>query len=245
MSTRATEQMYRITHVATGVSGITTISPAISVAPRTGTLMFTVFKNQGWEVLAFDNPAQLKGEPVSSTSGAGLASAATLPPGDVAGTLSVASYLADPNTGLVSGADFRVVPYHAAFSLDALGQPSVGVQTSSMFGTGFIGGISALWGDQLGDQAIFSALQANGTAKDVGGAVYYQNLRKRLNWMVGAEHIPYLTQYFDAQPADTLQFRFDGPVPLANDTRSTGEMPRRQGVQLYRLRIVSSHCGQW
>ncbi|HJQ20534.1 MAG TPA: hypothetical protein VJ867_09320 [Gemmatimonadaceae bacterium] len=190
----ADEQMYRITHISTGVSGITSISPAISVAQKTGRLMLTSFKSQGHEILSLD-PSQLMGEPISAESGVRVASAATLPPGDVAGNMSVASYLSDPETGLVSGGDFRVVPYHPSFALDALGQPSIGVTTGGYMGTGVIGGISALWGDQLGDQQIFSAVQANGTVRDFGGAVFYQNLKRRVNWMAGAEHIPYLTGY--------------------------------------------------
>lgn len=186
-------QLFRITRLATGVSGITAISPAISVAQRTGTLMFTVFKGQGHEIVALEG-ARLIGEPVQATGGR-VASAATLPPGDVAGNMTVASYLSDPVAGLVSGNDFRVLPYRSSFSLDALGQPSLGVTTGGYFGTGIVGGISALWGDQLGDQQIFGAVQANGTVKDFGGALYYQNLRRRMNWLAGAQHIPYLTGY--------------------------------------------------
>jgi Tol biopolymer transport system component len=188
----ATSAVFRLTHLKTGVSGITSISPAISVAQANGRLMFTVFKDQGHEILSFE-ASQLTGEPVNPATAAQMASAATLPPGDVAGNMTVASYLSDPQSGLVSGNDFRVVPYHASFALDALGQPSIGVQTGGYFGTGVVGGISALWGDQLGDQQIFSALQANGTVKDFGGALYYQNLKRRVNWGAGIEHIPYLS----------------------------------------------------
>jgi hypothetical protein len=87
------------------------------------------------------------------------------------------------------------VPYHESFALDAIGQPTVGVTTGGYFGTGVVGGINAMWGDQLGDQVIYSALQANGTLKDFGGALFYQNLRRRLNWMAGIQHIPYLTGF--------------------------------------------------
>ena len=187
-------QLFRITHLATGVSGVTSISPAISSAQGTGNLMFTVFKTQGHEIVSL-SPSQLVGEPVDRVVAGRLASAATLPPGDVAGNMTVASYLSDPVTGLVSGNDFRSVPYHSSFALDALGQPAVGVQTGGYLGTGVVGGISALWGDQLGDQQIFTALQANGTVRDFGGAIYYQNLKRRMNWLAGAEHIPYLSAY--------------------------------------------------
>jgi hypothetical protein len=191
-------QLFRITRVATGISGVTGLSPAITVAQKAGTLMFTVFEGQGHQIVELPRD-RMTGEPVATTAGQRVATAATLPPGDVAGNMTVASYLADAATGLVSGGDFRVVSYRPSFALDALGQPSVGVTTGGYFGTGVVGGISALWGDQLGDQQIFSAVQANGTVKDFGGALFYQNLKRRLNWLAGVQHIPYLTGYQYAQ----------------------------------------------
>lgn len=188
-----TNQMFRITRLATGVSGISASSPAISVARNTGTLMFTAFKNQGHEIVALD-PQLLAGVPVDPASSTAIASAATLPPGDVAGNMTVATYLADPVTGLVSGNEFTVKSYRPSFGLDALGQPAIGV-ASGPFGTGIAGGISALWGDQLGDQMIYSTIAANGTFKDMGGAVYYYNLKRRWNWLAGAMHVPYLQGY--------------------------------------------------
>jgi Tol biopolymer transport system component len=188
-----TNQTFRITRLATGVSGISATSPAITVAQGTGTLMFTVFKDQGHEIVALE-PAQLVGEPVTAATASSVASAATLPPGDVAGNMTVATYLADPVTGLVSGTEFKVIPYNSSFALDALGQPAIGV-ASGPFGTGVAGGISALFGDQLGDQMIFSAIQANGTIKDFGGAIYYYNLKRRWNWLAGAEHVPYVSGF--------------------------------------------------
>ena len=190
----ASNQIFRLTHVKTGVSGVTSISPTISVARSNGRLMFTTFKDQGHEILSLEG-SQLAGEPVNPATAAQMASAATLPPGDVAGNMTVASYLSDPTTGLVSGSDFRAVPYHSSFALDALGQPSLGVQSGGYLGTGVVGGISALWGDQLGDQQIFSALSANGTVKDFGGALYYQNLKRRVNYTAGVEHVPYLSGF--------------------------------------------------
>ena len=186
----ATGQLFRLTRLATGVSGISHLSPALSVARSTGTLMFTAFKNQGHEIIALD-AERLAGVPIAPDAPR-VASAAVLPPGDVAGTMTVASYLNDPMTGLVSGADFTVIPYKSSFSLDALGQPSLGVAAGS-FGTGLAGGISALWGDQLGDQMIYGVAQLNGTVKDFGAGVQYLNLKNRWNWAAGLSHVPYVS----------------------------------------------------
>ncbi|HVB30581.1 MAG TPA: hypothetical protein VNE60_03535 [Gemmatimonadaceae bacterium] len=190
--TLATGAVTRVTKVATGVSGITEESPAITVSPTTGRLLFTVFQGQGYAVYGLDADAT-KGLPVQPTSAVNVAS--ILPPGDLPGSNTVTAYLNDPLNGLPSGNAFTTHPYHSSFSLDAISQPSIGVQTGGYFGTGVAGGIAALWGDQLSDRQITTVLQANGTVKDIGGAVYYQNLKHRWNWAVGVEHVPYLTGY--------------------------------------------------
>ncbi len=185
----ATGQVFRLTNVATGVSGITTMSPCLSVSRQTGRMLFTTFYNQGNEVRGFD-ASQTAGTPVTASASN---DGAMLPPPDVTRSL-VSGYLADATTGLPSGAEFAVVPFHSSFSLDAIGQPSLGVVAGGPFGAGVSGGVSMLFGDQLSDRQIFAAIQANGTVKDIGGALQYYNMKSRWNWGAGIEHIPYPTE---------------------------------------------------
>jgi Tol biopolymer transport system component len=189
-----TKDVRQVTNVSTGISGITSISPTLTVAQKTGRVLFTVFQGQGFTIRALE-PEQALGVPPAPTTLAQATAAAELPPGDVTRSM-VMTYLADPVDGLVSGADFQVTPYRPSFSLDALGQPSVGVVAGGPFGTGVAGGVSAFFGDQLSDQTIATAIQANGTVRDIGGALYYTNLRNRWNYGAGIEHVPYLTGGF-------------------------------------------------
>lgn len=184
----ATAQVFRVTHVATGVSGITATSPAISVSRKTGKLLFNTFYDQGHEIRSM-TMEEAQGTPVTA---AAVAEGAQLPPPQVTRSL-VNQYLSDATTGLPTGNDFEIKPYHSSFSLDAIGQPSVGVAAGGPFGTGVVGGVSMLFGDQLSDRQIFTAIQANGTVKDIGGVVQYYNMKNRWNWGGGVEHIPYLT----------------------------------------------------
>src|SRR4051812_40127994 len=183
----------RVTRLSTGVSGITATSPALSVAMLTGRMMFSVFEDQGYAVFALDS-ARTHGEPVTAvvaTTNAGI-----LPPGDTPGRATVTSYLRDPVTGLVNGTDFSVSTYHPSFSLDAVGQPALGVAVGGPFGTGVVGGVSFLFGDQLSDRQIGVAVQANGTVQDIGGQVQYANLKNRWNYGVTLEHIPYQYAFY-------------------------------------------------
>jgi Tol biopolymer transport system component len=185
----ATGQVFRLTHVSTGISGITAISPALSVARGTGRMLFTPFFDQGHEIRAFD-AAQTEGTPMEGVTR--VVNSAVLPPGDAARS-NVSDYLADAATGLPTGADFAVKPYHSSFSLEALAQPTAGVGVGGYFGPQAQGGVAALFGDQLSDRQIFTTIQANGTVKDIGGAIAYYNLKRRWNYGVSLQHIPYLS----------------------------------------------------
>jgi Tol biopolymer transport system component len=196
--TLSTGAVHRITRVATGVAGISRTSPAISMAKSTGALFFTVFDNQGHSVVSL--PAdRLVGTPVIAGAEPQVVDGALLPPNDTPVRSPIANYLADATTGLPAQTEFQILPYRPRFSLDMLGQPSVGVTTGGPFGTGVAGGVFALFGDQLGDQVIGTAIQANGQLQDIAAEIHYLNLRRRLNWGVGLQHIPYLTGFVTAE----------------------------------------------
>jgi hypothetical protein len=196
----------RITKLSTGVSGITAISPALSVAPTTGRMLFSVFEDQGYAVFALDS-SRTHGEPV--VLGAAFASAGVLPPGDTPGRSTVTAYLHDPVTGLVTGTEFTSAPYHSSFSLDAVGQPTLGVSAGGPFGTGVAGGVSFLFGDQLSNRQIGVAVQANGTVQDIGGQVQYANLTNRWNWGASVAHIPYQYGYYGVSQTGNGLFQQD------------------------------------
>jgi Tol biopolymer transport system component len=184
----ASGKAFRVTRTKTGISGITAISPALSVSRQTGRMLFNTFYDQGQEVRSL-NATETQGVPMTEVA---TWEGAQLPPPNVTRSL-VMGYLADATSGLPSGNDFSVEAYHSTFALDAIGQPSLGVTAGGPFGTGVAGGISMIFGDQLSDRQIFTAIQANGTVKDIGGAVQYYNLKNRWNWGAGVQHVPYLT----------------------------------------------------
>jgi hypothetical protein len=130
--------------------------------------------------------------------GVNIADAGVLPPGDTPGRATVTNYLQDPTTGLPTGEEFSVAPYHSAFALDAVGQPQLGVSAGGPFGTGVAGGVSFLFGDQLSDRQVGVGIQANGTVQDIGAQVLFQNLKHRWNYGATVQHVPYLTGYYSA-----------------------------------------------
>ncbi|MGH7507781.1 MAG: peptidase S9, partial [Longimicrobiales bacterium] len=186
--------VYQITRLATGVSGITDLSPAMSVASEDGRLMFSAFMNSGNNIYGLD-ASRTVGEPVMTVAPQ-LAVAGLLPPVEARDDGVVAAYLSDASTGLPPTRDFETRDYSPSISLEYLGPPSFGVGVSSTYGTGLSGGVSAFFGDMLGNHMIGAAVQAQGSFKDIGGQAVYINSTNRLNWGGAIGHIPLLSGFF-------------------------------------------------
>ncbi|HEX6050966.1 MAG TPA: hypothetical protein VFZ21_16920, partial [Gemmatimonadaceae bacterium] len=207
-----TGETFRVTRTATGVSGVTGTSPAISVARETGRLLFSVFDKAGFHIAAL--PAErAQGEPLATDSTRSVAermdgngadtidarrvgrSAAVLPSEGRGITSTIATYLADTDAGLPADTTYENRPYRTAFRLAALGQPSIGVGSSSLLGTQFVGGASAYFSDMLGNQMIGVGVQASGQLRDLGGQFLYINSARRWNWGVSVSRTPYVYGY--------------------------------------------------
>ncbi len=201
----ASGQVERITNIATGVSGITLESPALSVASQTGTLAFSVFNNFSFQIHTL--PANPPGVPVNAVA---ELPARKLPPVAPDRFSRVSEYLSDPLLGLEPLDSIEVAPvkdYQPHLSLDYVGQPSIGVGTDA-FGNYIGGGAAAYFSDMLGNDILGVSLQAQGTFKDIGGQAFYADMGHRWNWGVGAGRIPYVNLYqtLDTDPQTGQNF---------------------------------------
>jgi hypothetical protein len=183
----------QVTRLATGVSGITALSPALSVASGTGRLMFSVFENSGYTLYRLE-AAEAVGVPMQD-EGDVRAVAGLLPPVAPA-TSRIAASLADPLAGLPEGEAWRVRDYSESLSLEYLGTPGVGVGFGGGGfggGTALYGGVVGYFGDMLRDKIVGAGIAAQGSFLDTGGELFYLDQSKRWAWALGASHVPYLT----------------------------------------------------
>ncbi len=181
----------RVTEVATAVSGITAMSPAMSVARETGTVVFSVFDEFEFHVYSMDSrdlpQVRFLAETLDPTG-------RLLPPAEPEGLSRVMNYLDDPRTALAPPGSYDPAAspeYKSGLTLDWVGQPSVGVGTDP-YGNYIGGSAAAFFSDMLGDRVLGVAVQAQGTVKDIGAQFIYQNLSNRWNWGVNGGHMPYL-----------------------------------------------------
>jgi hypothetical protein len=185
----------QITKVATGISGITASSPALSIAPRSGLAAFTLYHGGKYDIYTVEVG---RGTPPSTVN----AGAGTLPPLDRRPS-AVAAQLQDAATGLPAPVTYPSEPYKTKLSLEGLAQPSISVG-ASQFGAAVGGGIGLQFTDLLGNHTLITAAQVNsntGTGfsfKNTAAQVAYLNSARRWNWGLVGGQTPYLSGGFQS-----------------------------------------------
>jgi hypothetical protein len=165
--------IFKVTDVSTGVSGVTALSPALTVAGPANQLAFSVYRHGAYEIHIMD-----------ATRGS---SPAATPPARV-----VAGAVAPPTFGLQDGSQFTSKPYRASLSLDRVLQPYL-TAGGGRRGGSLRGGVGVSFGDMLGDQKVQTALQLGKTRDDFAYQVSYLNMRSRWNWGVLTSQVPWLS----------------------------------------------------
>jgi Tol biopolymer transport system component len=189
----------RLTNVRTGVSGITALSPALSVASQQGSLAFSVYESSNYDVYLSESARLLVSQPAPTPTNT---DAGKLPPVERQDSILI-SLLADPVTGLVAQDSFAVTPYRPTLGLEYVAPPTL-VAGADAFGTFVGGGTSLYFSDMLGDHNLAAGIQFQGSLKDFAGLLGYSNQKRRLNWGAVVSQVPYVTGAY-AQGIDVVQ----------------------------------------
>jgi Tol biopolymer transport system component len=210
----ATGDLFQVTNLFTGITGITAVSPALTVAANDDRLIFAAMEGGAYNLYTLTDSREMAGTPMEEVEVAVDESAVPLPavlppvprPTEAAFN-RVAQLLADPSYGLPTPAEavaYTVVPYSPRLTLDYLGQPQVGVALGGPFGgSGFYGGIAGIFSDVLGRHTVAGYLQAQGQLDEIGFAAQYINTRNRWNLGAVGQRVPYIYGYYGFG-ADTL-----------------------------------------
>jgi Tol biopolymer transport system component len=206
----STAVVSQVTNLDAGASGITELSPALSLASGASRLAFSAYEDGRFGIYIVQRPELLAEGPILPLDTDFRADA--LPPQQRASD-ELLSLLRDASTGLPENLD-QVERYHPRLSLDFVGQPYVGVGVNS-FGPSLGGGITFMWSDMLGNHNLQAAVDANtygmglrDLAKNTSALLAYQNLTHRWNWGLAVQQSPSLAGGFlsgmtivDGQPA--------------------------------------------
>jgi Tol biopolymer transport system component len=190
----------QITTIATGISGITSSSPAIAVASAAGSAFFSVYDDGKYAIRALDMPG------TGAAATAAEATEAALPPRDRKAS-SVAELLQNATIGLpspqASTSAGQVTDYKPRLALEGIGQPTVGVG-ASQFGAAIGGGVSFQFSDLLNTQVLAAAVQLNSgisgsfSTSDTAVQAMYFNQAHRWNWGIAGGQVPYLSAGFQS-----------------------------------------------
>lgn len=185
----------QLTQLLTGVSGVTSLSPALSVA--NGRIVFSAYEEDGYNIYALEGESALAASAVRDLP----VDAAVLPPRR-RGEGAVFSALRNGTLGLPApSATASVRPYRTSLGLDYAGQPTIGVGTDP-FGTYAAGGVSFLFSDTLGNHVVATSAQVTSRFDEFGGSAFYLNRTHRWNWGVGVDQTPYASRGFETGYAD-------------------------------------------
>ena len=187
----ASGKTQRLTALPTGASGITPLSPALSVATGTGQAFFTTFVDGRYSIMALPADAEgvRDGEMLTRHNVIGL-------PPLVREQAIVTELLQNPGVGLPPpNAPTETVDYRPRLGLEYAGQPYIGVG-ADRFGGYAGGGVGFLFSDLLGDHTVLASAQIQGGWKDFGGQLGYINRSRRIGWGGLVEQIPYVTGSF-------------------------------------------------
>ncbi len=180
--------IFQVTNLYTGVSGIMAESPALSVAQKTGQLAYSFYQEENYSIYALD-PLQLaSSEQPESEFGDILPS--ILPPRKK-GEGEVLALLNNPLYGLPEEAEFEVADYKPKLALDYISPAQIAVGTDR-FGSYAGGGVSFVFSDMLGYHTLFSMASVSSRIEDSALLVGYQNTRNRMNWGGAVQRIPYV-----------------------------------------------------
>jgi Tol biopolymer transport system component len=191
----ATGTIAQLTNLFGGASGITDLSPALSVASKGDRLVYSVYEDGKNDIYSGDSllvPSRKSLPEVKFVHDPAVL--APPQPGD-----PMLANLENPNIGFEPDSSFHTTPYGSGLSLDGVGTTSIGVGTDR-FGTYLGGGATLFWSDMLGDQTLATALQVQTVNNliSLGGLVGYFNTAHRWNWGAIVAQTPYLLTSYDA-----------------------------------------------
>jgi Tol biopolymer transport system component len=205
----------QVTHVTTGVSGITALSPAIAISSNGSRLAMSVYSGGNYEVWT----RQLETSPVAAVvPEAPLLSRVTVPPFGIVPS--------DASAGELPSRAFRSKAYVPRLSLAQFGTPYLSAGGGA-FGSFLRGGMSVGFTDLMGQQDLAASVQVGKASTDNAVVVSYANRRSRWNWGLTGGRIPALVGASDTLDSSTSS---TGAPLLVRHTSTSQQVHREAGA---------------
>ena len=208
---KETNETYRLTRILTGISGMTPLAPAMSVAHENDEICYSHFYKSKYSIYTADT---IDFKPVKVDPYFVDFYASILPPLNRSVEGLVDKNLANNNYPKHLIDSFKTISFKPKFKLDYISNIGMGVSTNAYGGTGMAGGVEMLFSDITGSNMFYTGLALNGEVYDFGGQLTYLQQKKYITWGVTASHIPYS---FGQYGYDTLHRTMDGQQVIIED----------------------------
>jgi Tol biopolymer transport system component len=187
------EAICQVTNLYTGVSGISILSPALSIASKTNDVLYSAYGDGNFSIYSIEPKDILAGKPVQESTTA--YTPAVLPPkerqsSELLGLLKNSAY------GLPESSKFSEAPYKPKLTLDYISPPQVGVGYDRYYGAYGGGGVALYWSDMLGWHNLMTMAQVSSRLMDSSFMAGYMNSKNRMNYGFVAQRIPYVYGYY-------------------------------------------------
>ncbi|WP_236977003.1 hypothetical protein [Membranihabitans maritimus] len=188
----STEEVFQVTDILTGVSGITLFSSAISISENGKKLYYSHYTDNSYSIYNYtpDLNDMVKVDPAEIDMTASL-----LPTYTRRTRQTVKDNLTSlDEQPLINTSEFDREKYKPNFRLDYIGGGGgIGVSSGNFLGTttGLVGGIDMIFSDMLGNNQIYSTVALNGEIYDFGAQVMYRNQSSRIGWGGSISHVPF------------------------------------------------------
>jgi hypothetical protein len=173
----------------TGVSGLTEISPSMSICTENNRCVVTVFNKKRFELVIFNLHSNDTIQKVA-TKEAFLAQ--TVLPPLIKNNPVIDRYLNDTDHTFTAINDIVENKYHPELKLLYVGQLFGGL-TTNFTGANVGAGISFLFSDMLGNHVVGATVQGSTAYRNFGGELVYYNQKGRLHWGGVVSRIPYVS----------------------------------------------------
>jgi hypothetical protein len=225
---RSSSSITRVTDEPIGVSGITALSPAISVGDGGSRVAMSVYSQGEFTIQALDVD--------HSTVDSAAATQKVVP--------HTLSHVASGITGsLTQTTSFQQRNYSPSLSLFQLGQPYLSAGGGA-FGSFLLAGMSFGIGDLFGEQDLDTSVQVGKRTSDFAWQTTYLNRRSRWNWGVAASQVPWLVGgALDTHPSTNASGQ---PVMLQDASLDRQEHRQLSGLVIYpftRARRIEMSAG--
>jgi hypothetical protein len=206
--TLGTGELIRVTSEDAGVTGITSTSPALAVAARSGTVAFTAFVNGTYRIRLLDGCGDCSPADAAHVR---------VPGDDDDKPSAVAAVLRDSVSGLADATTFTTEPYDDRLRLETVAQPFIGGGTGNAFGGLVRASVGVTFGDLLRDRQLQTFFRVGTDIDDFAAQFAYTTRRGRWNWGITAGFVPSrfygahraLDRGVDAITRETTSLRYD------------------------------------